>query len=369
VGGEPFVDAIVVGAGVVGLAVARALAAAGDEVLVLEAAERIGSGISARNSEVIHAGLYYPAGSLKATLCVRGKALLYDYCASHGIPHRRLGKLLVAVDDAEHTRLAAIATQAAVNGVDDLAWLDAGQLAELEPELRGRHALLSPSSGIVDSHALMLSLQGEFEDRGGMLALNAPLVGGAVGGTRLRVEVGGAARQRLTCARLINCAGLAAQQVARRLAGDAAVQVPPLHYAKGNYFALPSRAPFRHLVYPVPEAAGLGIHLTLDLAGQARFGPDVEWVETETYAVDPARRPRFEQAIRRYWPGLPEGRLQPDYAGIRPKLCPAGAPPSDFVIQGPAEHGVDGWVNLYGIESPGLTASLAIAEHVVALLH
>ena len=358
------VEAVVVGAGVVGLAVARALAQAGRETLILEAADHIGSEISSRNSEVIHAGIYYPQGSLKARLCVAGRDMLYDYCRAHGVEHRRLGKLIVASQESQLPALAALRGKAAANGVDDLAWLEAPEVHALEPDLRAVAALMSPSTGIVDSHGLMLSYQGDAETAGAMLALRSPLLGARLGNDGFRLEVGGDAPMALHCRYLVNAAGLEAQTVARALQGFDPAQVPPRHLAKGNYFVLGPRAPFRHLIYPMPEAAGLGVHLTLDLAGRARFGPDVEWIEDLDYRVDPRRGEGFYAAIRSYWPGLPDGSLEPGYAGIRPKLQGPGGQPEDFVIQGPAQHGVPQLVNLFGIESPGLTASLAIAELV-----
>ena len=354
---EVDVDTVVVGAGVVGLAVARALARSGREVLILEREAAFGTGTSARNSEVIHAGIYYPAGSLKARLCVAGRAMLYDYCASRGVPHRRCGKLVVAADAPDADALDGIAARARANGVDDMERLDADALRDLEPEIVGIRALLSPSTGIVDSHALMLSLLGEAEAAGASLATRAPVerVGSEPDGA-YRVEVGGEEPTTLRARELVNCAGL-----------DACGFVPErarARYAKGNYFRLAGRAPSARLVYPVPEPGGLGVHLTLDLAGQARFGPDVEWVDAPDYAVDPARADGFYAAVRRYWPGLPDGALLPDYAGVRPKLVLGGADATDFVMLGPAEHGAPGRIDLLGVESPGLTACLALAERV-----
>jgi L-2-hydroxyglutarate oxidase LhgO len=362
------VETVVIGAGVIGLAIARRLARAGHEILVLEAAEAIGTGISSRNSEVIHAGIYYPKGSLKARLCVAGKDALYRYCASRGVGHARLGKLIVATDEGELPLLDRLRAAAAANGVDDLVPLDAAAARALEPAVRAAGALLSPSTGIVDSHALMLSLLGEAEDRGAAIAYNAPVTGGTVGDGGIRIEVGGAEAMTLACRGLVNSAGLDAPAIAACLSGLPLATVPRGHLAKGSYYGLAGRSPFRHLIYPVPVPGGLGTHVTLDLAGRARFGPDVEWVETRDYRVDPARAASFYAAIRRYWPDLPDGALQPDYAGIRPKIAGPGEPATDFTIHGPHDHGVAGLVNLYGIESPGLTASLAIADHVAALL-
>lgn len=370
------VDTIVVGAGVVGLAIARVIAGQGRETVVIEQAGGIGTGISARNSEVIHAGLYYPAGSLKARLCVAGRRKLYAYCAERGIAHRRLGKLIVATDAGQRARLAAIANGAAANGVDDLQEIDADQAMALEPALSCTGALLSPSTGIVDSHALMLALQGDAEAAGATFAFATPWRHGRVTGTGFAVTTGGAAPITLHCRQLVVAAGLNAWDIARRLDGFPAAAVPPQRYAKGSYFRLSGvRTPFTRLIYPVPEDGGLGVHLTLDLAGHARFGPDVEWLpsaatDTEqlSYAVDPARARHFTAAIRRYWPGLPDGALAPDYAGIRPKLTGPGEAAADFMILGPGSHGIPGLVHLFGIESPGLTAALAIADMVGTLL-
>jgi L-2-hydroxyglutarate oxidase LhgO len=363
------VECVVVGAGVVGLAVARGLARAGHEVVVLEAAAAIGTGISSRNSEVIHAGMYYPSDSLRARLCGAGRRALYEYCAGHGIPHRRLGKLIVATGPAQEAGLAAIARQGRINGVTDLVWLDAAGARALEPEVRCVAALHSPDTGIIDGHAFMLALQGDAESHGAVLAFNSPAVGGQVGDGGLTVSVGGAAPLRLGCRVLVNAAGLSAQGLAARFDGLPAASIPRQALAKGSYFALTGVAPpFRRLVYPIPPEGGLGIHVTLDLGGQVRFGPDVEWTDGLDYRVDHRRAGDFYAAIRQYWPGLPDGALSPAYAGIRPKLSGPGEPAADFVIQGPADHGVPGLVNLYGIESPGLTASLAIADHVAGLL-
>ena len=367
------IDAVVIGAGVVGLAVGRALAQRGLETVVLERANAIGTGTSSRNSEVIHAGIYYPAESLKARLCVAGKERLYAYCADHGVAHRRCGKLLVASNAGQRAKLAQIRAQAARNGVHDLREMDAAEVRELEPALAVVGALLSPSTGIIDSHGLMLALQGDLEAAGGALALLSPVRSIAPEAGRLRVEVGGETGMALSARVVVNSAGLWAPDLATHIAGQAPGTVPLARYAKGNYYALTGRAPFSHLIYPVPEAAGLGVHLTLDLAGQARFGPDVEWIAPATpdaidYRVDPARAAGFEAAIRAYWPGLPTNALQPAYSGVRPKLQAPGESAHDFVLQGPLEHGVAGLMNLYGIESPGLTASLAIADEVVARL-
>jgi L-2-hydroxyglutarate oxidase LhgO len=356
------VDAVVLGAGVVGLAIARELALAGREVIVLEAEDAIGTHTSSRNSEVIHAGIYYPKGSLKARTCVEGKHLLYDYCASHGVPHRRCGKLIVATTEHQLGELAGIRDKAHANGVTDVDWIAKEDVARMEPELFCMGALHSPSTGIIDSHALMLAYLGDAEAAGAMLALKSPLERAMVrpGGFELWV----AGSDPIACSLLVNCAGLRAPSVAKRIEGYPAELAPRELYAKGNYYSLTRRAPFSRLIYPVPEPGGLGVHVTLDLAGQARFGPDVEWVERINYDVDPRRAERFYAAIRRYWPGLPDGSLSPGYAGIRPKTAGPGEPAPDFEIQGPRRHGVPGLVQLYGIESPGLTASLALARLV-----
>ena len=384
------VDCIVVGAGVVGLAVARALALAGREVVIVEQAGGIGTGVSSRSSEVVHAGLYGEPGSLKARLCVRGKQLLYDYCAARGVPVQRTGKLIVTASSDELPRLFELARRARLNGVsgvngvnsvngvsgaDDLAHLQPHEARELEPELICAGALLSPSSGIVDSHALMTSLLGDAEAAGAVLALASPFRSAQPNreGWRVRTGAQGAAFD-LQARWLINCAGLFAQHVARAVQGFPSAAVPAQRLAKGHYFSLAARAPFRRLIYPLPGDGGLGVHLTLDLGGQARFGPDVEWLPEGTapatldYRVDPQRAAAFYASIRRYWPVLPDGALQPAYAGVRPKLSGPGQPASDFRIDGPARHGCAGLVQLFGIESPGLTAALAIAEHVAALV-
>jgi len=360
------VDAVVIGAGVVGLAVARALALAGREVVILEGEDAIGTHTSSRNSEVIHAGIYYPQGSLKARSCVAGKELLYEYCVSHGVPHRRCGKLIVATDEKQIEELKGIQKKAHANGVTDVVWMSRAQALALEPELHCVAALYSPSTGIIDSHALMLSYLGDAEAKGGMLALKSPLMGAEAIANGFVLHVGDETVQTKT---LVNSAGLRAPSVARLVEGYPVDKAPGEFYAKGNYYSLNRRNPFSRLVYPVPEPGGLGVHVTLDLAGQARFGPDVEWVEKiggkEDYAVDPRRSDRFYAAIRRYWPGLPDASLSPGYAGIRPKTAgPKNAAP-DFEIQGPRKHGVPGLVHLFGIESPGLTSSLALAAMVL----
>jgi L-2-hydroxyglutarate oxidase LhgO len=358
------VDCVVIGAGVVGLAVARALARQGQDCLLLEAERSIGSGTSSRNSEVVHAGIYYAPGSLKAELCVRGRTLLDEFCASHGVAHRRCGKFIVATDLAQADALERLLATGRRNGVEDLEPITAAAAMQAEPALRCVAALRSGSTGIVDSHALMLALQGDFERAGGTIACGAPVIAGSAGADGITLQVGGDEPMTLRCDRLVNSAGLQAQAVAARIEGLRPGSVPGSRFAKGSYFSLAGRSPFSRLIYPVPEPGGLGVHLTLDLGGQARFGPDVEWVDAIDYRVDPARAEGFYASIRRYWPGLPDGALQPAYAGIRPKLPPAGTDPADFLIQTAESHGVPGLVNLFGIESPGLTASLAIAERV-----
>jgi len=362
------VDCVVIGAGVVGLAVARTLAMRGRETLVLEADDAIGTGTSSRNSEVIHAGIYYTPGSAKARLCVVGKHLLYAYCESRGVEHRRCGKLIVAADQEQVKALQKIDMTARANGVHDLQWLTAAEAKAMEPALSCVAALLSPSTGILDSHGFMLALQGDLEDAGGTVALRAPVRRGRCDRDVIHLEAGHDDVIELSARRVINSAGLHAQDLARRIEGIPAASIPPSVYAKGNYYVLQGKAPFRRLIYPVPIPGGLGVHLTLDLAGQARFGPDVEWVEQLDYTVDPARAERFYSVIRNYWPDLPDGALQPGYAGIRPQLRRPGGPGVDFLIQGPEAHGVRGLINLYGIESPGLTSALAIAEQVADMV-
>ncbi|HTP61178.1 MAG TPA: NAD(P)/FAD-dependent oxidoreductase [Burkholderiales bacterium] len=360
------VECVVVGAGVVGLAVARALALAGREVVVLEAEDAIGTHTSSRNSEVIHAGIYYPRGSLKARACVAGRQRLYEYCASRGVPHRRCGKLIVATAESQVVELLSIRRKAHENGVGDVVEIPASEARAMEPALHCVAALHSPSTGIIDSHALMLAYLGDAEAAGAMLALKSPLERVLIREKAFELHVKGA--EPILARLLVNSAGLHAPSIARSVAGFPDRKIPPELYAKGNYYSLAGRPPFSRLVYPVPEPGGLGVHVTLDLAGQARFGPDVEWVDHIAYEVDPRRAERFYAAIRRYWPALPDGALAPGYAGIRPKISGPGEPAADFVIQGPAEHGVAGLVNLFGIESPGLTASLALADDVAALL-
>jgi L-2-hydroxyglutarate oxidase LhgO len=358
------VDCLVVGAGVIGLAVARALALAGREVVVVEKESGIGQGVSSRNSEVIHAGIYYPTGLDKTRLCVEGKAMLYAFADDFGVPHKRCGKLLVAVNEAEVGKLAALKAQAEANGVTDLVWLSGRQARELEPALNAERALLSPSTGIIDAHAFMVALRGEAEAHGAMIALETPVLAGRATKRGLIIETGGAAPMRMLASHVVNAAGLGAQALARSVAGMPAERIPPLHLAKGNYFSLSARSPFSRLIYPIPTPGGLGVHLTLDLAGEARFGPDVEWVDAIDYDVDPGRAASFAAAIRAYWPDLPDGALKPAYAGIRPKIARPGGSTTDFLIETEKDHGVRGLINLFGIESPGLTASLAIADWI-----
>lgn len=359
-------DAVVIGAGVVGLAISRALAVAGRSVVVLEKETAFGTGISSRSSEVIHAGLHYPAGSLKERLCIAGKHLLYDYCESRKVPHRRLGKLTIAATDEEVPRLEAIAAHAMRAGADEgLALLDVHEARAIEPALDCTAALLSPSSGIVDSHALMLSLLGEAQDHGAMLARNTPVGRIARQGDLWRIECGDTA---IGCALLVNAAGLDAPEVADMIEGFDPALIPPLHLAKGSYFACSGKAPFSRLIYPLPITGGLGVHLTLDMAWQARFGPDVEWVEMRDSTVDPARHADFVEAACRIWPDLDPARLTPAYAGIRPNLGGPSGLMADFRIDGPERHGLPDLVSLFGIDSPGLTSSLAIGDHVAAML-
>ena len=357
------VDCVVVGAGVVGLAVARALALRGREVLVLEAESAIGTGISSRNSEVIHAGIYYPTGSLKARLCVQGQRMLYGYCAERGLPHQRCGKLVVATSVAQQVQLKAIAERASANGLTDLQWLTRSEARQREPALECVAALYSPSTGIVDSHALMLSLQGDLEHAGGMVACHAPLLSAhcASDGIVLTMQDG----TQLQASTVVNAAGLDATRLARQFVGLDPRHVPQAFYAKGSYFSLTGKAPFSHLIYPVPEPAGLGVHLTLDLGGQAKFGPDVQWVaDPADLDVQAQRGAVFYDEVRKYWPGLPADSLVPAYAGMRPKIHGPTEPVADFVVQTASTHGVRGLINLFGIESPGLTSALALGEHV-----
>ena len=358
------VECLVVGAGVVGLAVARALAQAGHEVLVLDAAEGIGTETSSRNSEVIHAGIYYPAGSLMAQCCVAGKRMLYAYCTERGVPFRNCGKLIVATSADESARLAQIKERAEANGVEGMQLLSAAEARALEPNLSCTAALLSPSTGIIDSHAYMLALQGDAEAAGAVFVFHSPVTGGRIAAGGIELDVGGAEPTSLRARLVVNAGGLHATRLSQAIAGIPPDTIPTTYFARGNYFTLTGRSPFSRLIYPVPVPGGLGVHLTIDLGNQCRFGPDVEWIDRIDYQVDPGRADSFYAAIRRYWPALRNGSLQPGYSGIRPKIVPPGAPGQDFVIQDRRTHGIAGLLNLYGIESPGLTASLALAEIV-----
>lgn len=363
------IDAVVVGAGVIGLAIARALAVRGVEVIILEAENKFGQGTSARNSEVIHAGLYYSQGSRKARACVEGRRLLYRYAEHHGIAHRKSGKLVVATSPNEEHALQSLLERGRTNGVEGLQLLTARQAKELEPDLQCTAALLSAESGLIDTHAYMLNLLGEAEAHGASIAYVSPLESAAPTADGWTLRTGGAEPFEITARWLINAGGLHAQQIAAATEGYPASRIPPQHWAKGNYFKLQGRTPFSRLIYPVPVQGGLGVHLTLDLQGQAKFGPDVEWVDTLDYRVDQTRADSFYSEVRRYWPGLPDHALVADYAGIRPKLYGPGDAARDFEIDGPGDHGLAGLVHLFGIESPGITASLAIAEEVASLLH
>lgn len=363
------VDCIVLGAGVVGLAIARELAMNGREVLIVEQAEAIGTGTSSRNSEVIHAGLYYTPGSLKARSCVQGKDLLYAYCTERGIAHQRTGKLIVAANETEARHLDLIAERSQQCGVTDLIYLDGAQARALEPELVCHSALLSPSTGVVDSHALMLTLQGDAENHGAQCVFHTPFKRGRlVSDGVFELEFGGNDPQTLTARTVINATGLHAPDVARQFENTPHNDIPAARYCKGNYFTISGRSPFSHLIYPVPNNSGLGIHLTVDLGGQAKFGPDTEWIEQIDYSLDETRADSFYNTIRQYWPALPDHALQSGYTGIRPKITDPDMAAVDFLILGPADHGINGLVHLLGIESPGLTACLALAQHVDALL-
>jgi L-2-hydroxyglutarate oxidase LhgO len=359
---------LVVGAGVVGLAIARAAALKGHDVTVAEATRGIGNGISSRNSEVIHAGMYYPTGSLRARHCPRGRRMMYEFCASRSVPHRKCGKLIVATEAPEVAKLEAILAQGQTNGVEGLTMIEAAAARALEPALACVAALHSPETGIVDSHGLMRALQGDLEDHGGMIAFNTHIE------RLIHTQAGWLVRYRggdsgeLAVDAVVNSAGLGAQALARQTEGYPAERVPRLVLARGNYFGYSGRPVFSRLIYPAPIEGGLGVHVTLDLAGRMRFGPDVEWIDREDYDVNASRAPSFYASIRRYWPGLEDGTLHPDYAGIRPKLTGPGEPPADFLIETPARHGLPGLVHLFGIESPGLTSALSLAEEVVAHL-
>jgi L-2-hydroxyglutarate oxidase LhgO len=358
------IDCAVVGAGVVGLAIARELALAGREVIILEAESAFGTHTSARNSEVIHAGIYYPTGSLKARLCVAGRKALYQYCAERGVNHRRIGKVIVATDETQLEGLKKYKTQAEINGVDDLRLLSRDELADMEPAVVSVAGFLSPSTGIVDSHGLMLAYLGDAENRGASLVLNSPVVGGAVTGDGIRIDVGGAEPMSIVCKTVVNAAGHGAPGVSRAIAGIPAATIPANYYAIGHYYTLTGKTPFNRLVYPVARHDWPGVHVTIDLGGRCKFGPDFSWRDSLDYRFDESREARFYEAIRRYYPGLRDGALQPGYTGMRPRITGQGQEAVDFVIQDHAVHGVRGLVNLYGIESPGLTSSLAIGAYV-----
>ncbi len=361
-------DCVVIGAGVVGLAIARRMAFDGREVVILEAEEAFGTHTSARNSEVIHAGIYYASGSLKARLCVPGKQALYRYCAEHDVRHRNIGKVVVACEEAQVPAMHKYMAQGKTNGVDDLRLLSSDELAKLEPNVRAAAGFYSPSTGIIDSHGLMLAYLGDAESHGAALALASPVISGAVSADDIALHVGGTEAMNIRCRTLINAAGLKAPAVARSIRGIPAQSIPPTYYAIGHYYTLTGKSPFNHLVYPVTRADWLGVHVTIDLGGQVKFGPDFGWINDIDYRFDESREPAFYEAIRRYYPGLADGTLQPGYTGIRPRITGPGEPVQDFVISGPRDHGVPGLVNLFGIESPGLTASLAIADHVAGKL-
>ena len=367
------VDCVVIGAGVVGLAVAREMALQGRETILVERESAFGTISSARNSEVIHAGIYYPKDSFKAKLCVEGNRLLYEYCRSHQVATQPYGKLIVAADDGQIDALQAILYKAQNNGVPEIKMISGEEAKALEPNLQCSAAILSSSTGIVDSHGYMLSLLGGFEDAGGMIAYQSPLISAKPIGPNAQngfeLEIGGVDGMKMQTKLLINCAGMSAPAVAQKIEGLKPEQIPKAYFAKGNYFSLTGKSPFSHLIYPIPEPGGLGVHLTLDMAGQAKFGPDVEWLDIDEeeqvdYTVDPKRGDGFYEAVRRYWPGLKDGALQPDYSGIRAKIVPPNSPAGDFCFNTPNEHGLTGLFNLYGFESPGLTSSLAIAKHL-----
>ena len=370
-------ECVVIGAGVIGLAVAREMALQGRETILLERESAFGTISSARNSEVIHAGIYYPKDSLKAKLCVQGNRLLYEYCRSHQVATQPYGKLIVASDDTQLNDLQAILYKAQNNQVPDIKMISGDEAKALEPQLHCSAAILSSSTGIVDSHGYMLSLLGGFEDAGGMLAYQSPLISARPVGSNAEqgfiLEIGGADGMQIQTRLLINCAGMSAPAIAKKIEGLASEQIPKAYFAKGNYFSLTGKSPFSHLIYPIPEPGGLGVHLTLDMGGQAKFGPDVEWLDIESeeqidYSVNASRGDDFYEAVRRYWPGLKHGSLQPDYSGVRAKIVPPNMPAGDFCFNGPQDHGLQGLFNLYGFESPGLTSSLAIAKHLEGLI-
>ena len=362
------IDCVVAGAGVIGLAIARELAQAGREVLILESQEAFGRGVSSRSSEVIHAGMYYTPGSLRAKLCVKGKWQLYDFMKKHNVAHTNCGKLIVATSDEEVPILETIMQKGATNGVDDLTLLDQTQALALEPALSCKAAILSPSTGMMDSAGIMLALLGEAENAGASLAVRAPVTGGRVGGSLIEIDTGGDEPMTIGCNLFVNSTGLYAPHVAVSLEGLDASHVPTAYYGKGSYFSITGKAPFTRLIYPCPIVGGLGVHLTIDVGGQARFGPDVEWVDEPDYEVDPRRADEFYALVRKYWPGLQDGALQPSYAGVRPKIVPPGIQTQDFRIDGPDQHGVPGLINLFGMESPGLTSSLAIGRYVMDIV-
>jgi len=362
------IDCAVIGAGVVGLAIARRMALAGREVIVLESEPSIGNHTSSRNSEVIHAGIYYPTGSLRARMCLAGKHALYDYCAQRGVHHRRITKVIVATADDEIPTLRKYKEQAERNGVDDLRWLERDEVNALEPNVVAVAGVLSPSTGIIDSHGLMLAYQGDAENRGGTVVFESPVVGGEVTDQGIALAVGGRDPMRIRANTVVNAAGLTAPALSRSIKGVPPASIPAQHYCKGHYYVLSGKAPFSRLIYPVGSGLWHGVHVTLDLGGQVKFGPDLQWQDDLDYSFDESRAASFYQAIRHYYPALQDGALQPGYTGIRPKITREGEPAADFMIQGPREHGVAGMVNLYGIESPGLTSSMAIADYVADLL-
>lgn len=362
------IDCAVIGAGVIGLAIARRLAMSGREVVILEAEDAFGTHTSARNSEVIHGGIYYATGSLKARLCVSGKKALYQYCAGHDVNHQRIGKVIVASDETQLAGLKKYKQQGEINGLDDLKWLARDELAVLEPEVLGVAGVLSPSTGIIDSHGLMLAYLGDAEERGASLALKSPVESGGITSDGIALNVGGDENMTLVCNTVVNSVGFHAQALARKIAGIPPETIPPTYYAIGHYYTLTGASPFRHLVYPVARQDWLGVHVTLDLGGRCKFGPDFAWIDRIDYTFNTSREAAFYEAIRRYYPGLQDGQLQPGYTGIRPKIHGPGTEATDFMIHGPHDHGVKGLVNLYGMESPGLTSSLAIADYVHDLL-
>lgn len=363
------VDCVVVGAGVIGLAVARALALAGREVIVLEAHDCIGSEISSRNSEVIHAGIYYPAGSLKALFCVKGRRQLYQYCDEHNVPFKRCGKYIIATDAKQQPQLRTMMEKAHINGVNDMVFLDKTEMRRRQPNVKCVSALWSPSTGIIDSHGYMLALQADLENTGGIVVFNTTVIGGSVATGLLELAVlSGDSSFRLVANNVVNCAGLDGDKLAHAIVGINAKTLPTYSYAKGNYFTYSGKSPFTSLIYPIPNEYGLGVHVTHDMAGNLRFGPDVEWIDEVSYEVDPHRSEMFYEAIRSYWPELADKSLLPAYCGIRPKINGEGLPAVDFVIQGESEHGIAGLINLFGIESPGLTSSLALADYVKKMI-